>query len=94
MDLYPTCDKCGCPRHPGLGCGCESASKSTAPLPDPCPLCKRATNALRAETAEAELKSCRDLLDLYGFHQTGIHNGIAAMQNRILNLEAMLKSYE
>ena len=52
------------------------------------------TQRRRAESAEAELKHCRELLDLYGFHQNGIHNGISAMQTRILNLESMLKTYE
>ena len=52
--------------------------------------------ALETERDQAvnELTVCRALLDSYGFHQTGIHNGIAAMQRRILNLESMLKSFD
>lgn len=46
------------------------------------------------QEAMGELTQCRVLLDSYGFRQAGIHNGITAMQNRILNLESMLKSYE
>jgi hypothetical protein len=46
------------------------------------------------ERATNELTVCRALLDSYGFHQVGIHNGITAMQNRILNLESLLKSYD
>ena len=46
------------------------------------------------DQAVSELTVCRALLDSYGFHQIGIHNGIAAMQSRILNLESMLKSYD
>lgn len=53
-------------------------------------------NCIIAQRDEAvnELTVCRALLDSYGFHQTGIHNGITAMQSRILNLESLLKSYD
>ena len=46
------------------------------------------------DRAVTEITVCRALLDSYGFHQTGIHNGITAMQSRILNLESMLKSFD
>ena len=46
------------------------------------------------DRAVNEVTTCRALLDSYGFQQTGIHNGITAMQSRILNLESLLKSYD
>jgi len=45
------------------------------------------TTTHERDRAVGELTQCRALLDSYGFHQTGIHTGIIAMQNQILSLE-------
>jgi hypothetical protein len=52
--------------------------------------------ALETERDQAvdELKQCRALLDSYDFHQTGIHNGIMAMNNRIKKLESDLRLFK
>jgi hypothetical protein len=40
------------------------------------------------DQAVNELTLCRTLLDSYGFHQVGIHNGIQAMWNQIHSLKS------
>jgi hypothetical protein len=52
--------------------------------------------SLEAERDQAvgELTLCRTLLDSYDFRQTGIHNGIMAMHNRIQKLESDLRLFK
>lgn len=73
-----------------VGCPSHGGTFTHQTKIEECPRCV----LNQRDEAVNELTACRALLDSYGFHQVGIHNGITAMQNRILNLESLLKSFD
>ena len=85
----PCCPECGSFTHAEL-----EAALAESKLNDCAARRERDASQGERDRAVDELKQCRALLDSYDFHQTGIHNGIMAMNNRIQKLESDLRLFK